>query len=224
MVPNSATFGLVVTDMTEARRNEEMLRALTHRVVQAQEAERGRVALELHDNITQLLCAILVPLPGAGRTNFPTRDGSAKRRGDRNSARCSARPPKKWSASRAICGPAYWTSWAWSPALRDDQRGVCGTDGRVAPAGLRGVGPHGCPPTAELALYRILQKALNNVEQHARARHVTVRLTKPDGFVQLAIKDDGIGFDPDRPAQWKGTERPRAAPDARASDLRGRRF
>ena len=56
----SATFGIVVTDMTEARRNEEMLRALTHRVVQAQEAERGRVALDLHDHITQLLCAVLV--------------------------------------------------------------------------------------------------------------------------------------------------------------------
>jgi two-component system, NarL family, sensor kinase len=56
---NRATIGMVVTDMTEARRNEEMLRALTHRVVQVQEAERGRVALELHDNITQLLCAVL---------------------------------------------------------------------------------------------------------------------------------------------------------------------
>ncbi len=51
---------MVVTDQTEARRNEEMLRTLTHHVVQAQEAERGRVALELHDTITQLLCAILI--------------------------------------------------------------------------------------------------------------------------------------------------------------------
>ena len=56
---NRATVAMVVTDMVEARRNEEMLRALTNRVVQAQEAERGRVALELHDNITQLLCAIV---------------------------------------------------------------------------------------------------------------------------------------------------------------------
>jgi PAS domain S-box-containing protein len=57
---NSATISMVVTDMTEARRNEEMLRTLTHHVIQAQEAERGRVALELHDNITQLLCAVLI--------------------------------------------------------------------------------------------------------------------------------------------------------------------
>ncbi len=57
---NRANIGMVVTDLTESRRNEEMLRTLTHRVVQAQEAERGRVALELHDNITQLLCAVLI--------------------------------------------------------------------------------------------------------------------------------------------------------------------
>src|SRR6185369_12808204 len=57
--PDRATFGMVVTDMTEARRTEELLRALTHRVVQVQEAERGSVALELHDQVTQLLCAIL---------------------------------------------------------------------------------------------------------------------------------------------------------------------
>jgi signal transduction histidine kinase len=62
------------------------------------------------------------------------------------------------------------------------------------------------PAEAELALYRILQKALNNVERHARARHVTVHLTKPDGFIQLTIKDDGIGFDPDHPANGKERE------------------
>src|ERR1019366_7369745 len=41
------------------QRSEELLRALTQRVVQAQEAERGRVATELHDTITQMLCAVL---------------------------------------------------------------------------------------------------------------------------------------------------------------------
>ena len=37
---------------------------------------------------------------------------------------------------------------------------------------------------------------MRNVEQHARARHVTVQLTKQGGGVQLVIQDDGIGFDP----------------------------
>jgi two-component system NarL family sensor kinase len=52
------------------------------------------------------------------------------------------------------------------------------------------------PAEAKLALYRIFEEALRNIEQHARARHVTVRLTQRGAFAQLAIKDDGIGFDP----------------------------
>ena len=68
------TIGMVVTDLTEPRRNEEKLRILTHRVVQVQEHERGRVALELHDTITQMLCGVLIrsqvlvdKLPGSNR-------------------------------------------------------------------------------------------------------------------------------------------------------------
>jgi len=56
-----------------------------------------------------------------------------------------------------------------------------------------------------LALYRILQEALKNVERHARALHVTVHLTKQGDIVQLTIKDDGIGFDLDHhPTRRKG--------------------
>lgn len=61
------------------------------------------------------------------------------------------------------------------------------------------------PADTELALYRILQETLKNVEKHARASHVTVHLTKPGDFVQLTINDDGMGFDPDHhPARRKG--------------------
>ena len=60
------------------------------------------------------------------------------------------------------------------------------------------------PAEGELALYRILQKALENVEKHARARHVQVIL-RQRAFVQLRIHDDGIGFDPEHhPARRKG--------------------
>jgi signal transduction histidine kinase len=61
------------------------------------------------------------------------------------------------------------------------------------------------PADTELALYRILQETLKNVEKHARARHVTVCLTKLGDLVQLAINDDGIGFDPEhQPARPEG--------------------
>lgn len=51
------------------------------------------------------------------------------------------------------------------------------------------------PADTELALHRLLQEALENVEKHAHARHVTVALTESGAFVQLAINDDSIGLD-----------------------------
>ena len=47
----------------------------------------------------------------------------------------------------------------------------------------------------EMALYRVVQKALANVAKHARATHVRVRVQKTPQAVQCSILDDGIGFD-----------------------------
>lgn len=49
-------------------------------------------------------------------------------------------------------------------------------------------------PNQSLALYRIIQEALANIKQHARASHVTVSLIRLDGMLDLSIEDDGIGF------------------------------
>jgi len=125
-----APIGMVVTDLTAARRSEELLRTLTHRVVQAQEAERGRVALELHDNVTQLLCAVLV------RSQALADKLSAR---DRPSQRAAmklremlGKTAKKWSAFRVICGPAYWTNWVWSPSCATPARSS--RSGRACPS------------------------------------------------------------------------------------------
>lgn len=50
-------------------------------------------------------------------------------------------------------------------------------------------------PTKE-ALYRIAQEATNNAIKHARASLLTIALTSDDGGYHLAVRDDGVGFDP----------------------------
>ena len=198
---NRATTSLVVTDMTEARRNEEMLRALTHRVVQVQEAERGRVALELHDGITQLLCAILFRSQ-ALVASLAASDGPAQ--GEalklRKMAGQAAEEVERISHNLR---PSILDQLGLVAALRATSREFAERTGvavELASAGLTAR----LPADTELALYRILQEALRNVEKHARARHVIVSLRQRT-FVQLAIKDDGVGFDPGhRPARRKG--------------------
>jgi two-component system, NarL family, sensor kinase len=198
----NASNGMVVTDMTEARRSEELLRALTHRVVQVQEAERGRVALELHDTITQMLCAVQV--------RCQTLAGKLQA--------CNGPAKKEAMNLRKIIGKTVEEVERISRNLRPS---VLDHLGLVA--GLRATSTEFAnrtsvavklvcveltsrlPADTELALYRILQETLKNVEKHAHARHVTVYLTKPGNIVQLIINDDGIGFNPEhRPVRRKG--------------------
>ena len=51
-------------------------------------------------------------------------------------------------------------------------------------------------PDVELTLYRITQEALSNIERHANAKEVTIRVTSDVAQVELRIRDDGNGFDP----------------------------
>ena len=53
-------------------------------------------------------------------------------------------------------------------------------------------------------LYRIAQEAVNNAVKHARAKHVTIRLTRTDGTLALEISDDGVGLTKSRAGQRSG--------------------
>jgi signal transduction histidine kinase len=51
------------------------------------------------------------------------------------------------------------------------------------------------PPDVQIALYRIVQESLNNIDKHARAQQVAVSVKDYDDRVELVINDDGEGFD-----------------------------
>jgi signal transduction histidine kinase len=53
-------------------------------------------------------------------------------------------------------------------------------------------------PEVALSLFRIAQESMQNAAKHAGAREIVVRLREIDGRVELEVRDDGIGFDPDR--------------------------
>jgi PAS domain S-box-containing protein len=196
------TIGMVVTDLTEARRTESLLRSLTHRVVQGQEAERGRVALELHDHITQLLCAILFRCQ-ALVDELSSSGGPSLQEAMRLRAMLSQTAEEVERIARKL-RPGVLDQLGLEAVLeatRSEFEDRTGMKLRLTGAPLSGQLPAG----AELAFYRILQEALKNVEAHADARHVSVDLRQQGAVVQLTIKDDGRGFDPDRlPVRRKG--------------------
>lgn len=55
------------------------------------------------------------------------------------------------------------------------------------------------PASGELTVYRLVQEALTNVSKYAKATRVQVRLVAQDAVVRVAVRDNGIGFDPDKP-------------------------
>ncbi len=186
-----ATIGMVVTDLSESRRSEEMLQALSRRLVQAQEAERGRVALELHDHITQLLCAILVRCQTLA-DKLPASAGAARAEAHKLRELLGQTAVEVERISRDL-RPSVLAELGLAAVLRETCLEFTVRTG--VPIQLVCVKlPARLPGEVELALYRILQEALKNVEQHARARGVTVRLTRPPGKVQLVILDNGSGL------------------------------
>ena len=198
-----AAISMVVADMTQARRNEELLRTLTQRVVQAQEVERGHVANELRVNITQLLYIIL------GRCQALAEKLQA---GDSSASVDTTKINEMVSRTAEEVDRIWRSLWSHEleklglvPALEKANAELVERIGvslqmECAPLDER------LPPGTELTLYRIFQEALSNVEKHARARHVTIHLKKQDTFIQLTISDDGIGFDPEQPAIRTATE------------------
>jgi len=189
-----APIGLVVTDLSEARRTEKLLRALTSRVVQVQEDERGRLALELHNNITQLLCAILFRSKALADSISP-RDGLAKMEAAKLRELLGQAAAEVERITRDL-RPGVLDQLGLGAVLRatstefTDRTGVA-----VELAGVQLLAR--LPAAMELTLYRILQESLKNVEKHARAGQVLVHLAKVGEVVQLRVKDDGVGFDPE---------------------------
>jgi two-component system, NarL family, sensor kinase len=189
------TFGLVVTDMTEAQRTERLLRALTQRVVQVQEDERGRLALELHDNITQLLCAVLFRSQSLA-DQLSVRDGPAKIEATKLREILGQTAEAVERISRDL-RPSVLEHLGLAAVLRDTGTKFAARTG-VAVTLTSVKLTARVPADTELALYRIFQEALQNVEKHARASHVTVSLMKMGDTVHFTVRDDGAGFNPKR--------------------------
>jgi signal transduction histidine kinase len=179
-------------DVTERKLAELKLKALSRRILEAQEAERRRVARELHDGVGQLLVSTAFRLH-AFETALPAewRSGAAAARGLISDALGEVR-----RISHGL-RPSALDDLGLAPALR-----ALVSDFRIRTGiGLMLHVPRRwprLPATLEQTVYRIAQEALTNIERHAAAREVHVRLVRTDGAVRLSVCDDGRGLAPTR--------------------------
>ena len=186
----------IYRDITQRKRAEEELReyagrlqVLSRRVVEVQEEERRHLALELHDEIGQILTAISVNLQALK---------------DICDAAALPRLDDSINLVKGAIGQVRNLALDLRPSMLDDL-GLISTlrwnadrqaerSGLVVHFAAESSGAR-LPTNLETACYRIVQEALTNVVRHAKARQVWLEYREQGQEVQLLIRDDGVGFD-----------------------------
>jgi two-component system, NarL family, sensor histidine kinase UhpB len=168
-------------DRLETERRESGYRALV-----AEEAERRRVAAELHDEIGQRLTALLLQIDRLSRAAPPElHDDFA----GTLSATKETLEGVRGLARRLR--PEVLDELGLVPALRNLCDRFEGT-GVVVHRSLEPDVPE-LSPDAELVVYRVAQEALTNVARHAGVEDAHVGLDFHDGELELVVRDDGVG-------------------------------
>ncbi len=170
------------------RTREQAHERFSEQLVAAQESERRRLAREIHDGISQRLVSLSYHLDAA--LTFLDRDERSRARVDLEAAGDLA--GTALGEARAAIGalrPPVLDDLGLEGALTALARDLPETDVRLDLDDRR-LHEH-----VEVALYRIAQEALQNVQKHARAGRVTLRLRVGEHEVRLTVVDDGVGFD-----------------------------
>jgi PAS domain S-box-containing protein len=185
-------IGMVV-DVTDRKLAEEALSGLSRRLIEAQEAERARIARDLHDDISQRLALLSVTLeqmkqaaPGLENEVRGHMDELRKQLLDISAAvhtlshdlhPSRLRHLDVASAIRGFC------------AELSEQQNV------DIDYGYKDI-PRSLPQEVSLCLFRVLQESLHNAVKHSGVRRFEVELHGTSEAIHLKIRDAGTGFDP----------------------------
>ena len=185
---------IVNEDVSERVRTESALREstdrlqhLSRRLLTIQEEERRHLSRELHDEFGQMLAGITLHLQAAkglagdaARSRLEECIALIQHAGDQlRSLVLELRPTMLESAGLA-------PTLRWLAKQHEERTGMA----------TRVVGElNDVPGDLAIACFRAVQEALTNVIRHARAQHIRIELSQTDGALELAVRDDGVGFD-----------------------------
>ncbi|MHC4716568.1 MAG: sensor histidine kinase [Planctomycetota bacterium] len=184
-------------DISARKRAEEAAQAAHRKLTAAREAERRRLAGDLHDSVGQGLVALHLGLQAlAGHV-----------RGDGQRLREMAGQCEGLIREiRAVCRGLY------PPTL--ESLGLCaalqqlveefGSQARIGVSCALSDDAGRFAPDVEIALFRIAQEAVTNAVRHARAGRIGVDLSHHQGRAELVVSDDGPGFDPQLASATQG--------------------
>ncbi len=175
----------------EARERENLRAELFRRVVAAQEAERQRIARDLHDETGQSLTAIGMGLRGlANELKY--------KRGQRDTLHqlqvLTSDSLRELQRIISDLRPAHLDDLGLSATLRwyaSRLQELTHLNIKVDISGEE----HALDETVKIAIFRIIQEALNNIIKHSQASSASVSLEYREKNAYILVRDNGIGFD-----------------------------
>jgi PAS domain S-box-containing protein len=181
-------------DITDRKLAEEALGSVSHKLIEAQEKERTRIARELHDDINQRIALATVELdhlkqstPGLD-DELRTRMSALGVRLQETGIEVQAISHRLHSSKLELLGVvAACRSFCQEVAKQHNVKVEFSSEGM----------PKAVQQDASLCLFRVLQESLQNAIKYSGAKRFEVQLRGTSDELQLTVRDDGIGFDVD---------------------------
>ncbi|MDT7816224.1 MAG: two-component system, NarL family, sensor kinase [Acidobacteriaceae bacterium] len=191
--PEGTVGGILILaeDITRRKQMEEALLEVSHRLIEAQELERNRIARELHDDIGQRLALLAVELDQL-HLEPPESPELLDRVGELQT-QASEIATDIQAVSRELHSTRL-DNLSPSAAMR----GLCHDMEEQLKVKIDFKShdlPGSVPPDISLCLFRVLQEALHNSVKHSGVKHFEVRLWGTSDEIQLSVSDRGVGFD-----------------------------
>lgn len=180
-------------EVSTSRGETAAVRNVLERLMFAQEEERHRVALDVHDQLGQPMTALRMQMEvlSARSAAHPALLAEVKR-----AMQLAEELDRSIDSLTWELRPVALDHLGLSTALEDL---VHAWSARFHMAGeyhSHGTDRGSLRPDVAINLYRIVQEALHNVQKHARATHVSVRFAMHEADAVIVIEDDGQGFTP----------------------------
>jgi signal transduction histidine kinase len=179
----------------EILNGRKALEQLSARLVDTQETERRAISRELHDQVGQMLNALLVDAANLAK-HIPPDDNVSRRYLDniRSFADSSVNSIRDIAL---LLRPSMLDDLGLIPALEWQAREVSRRTGIKVEVTAENV-PDSLPDPVRTCIYRVAQEALNNVSRHSGAKTAVVTVRDDGASLFLSVTDDGHGFDPER--------------------------
>jgi PAS domain S-box-containing protein len=192
-------LGMVITDLSEQKRKqtaeikqaEVTRRLLLEHMLSAQEEERRRIARELHDEAGQLLTSLLVGL----RTLEDSRKLTDVKAQGLRLRKITAQALEEVGRLARGLHPTVLDDHGLGVALSRYVADYVKTHSIAVDLKLNEPGSSNLPSAVQIGLYRIVQEALTNVARHSGAKTVSIKFARSAAALEVAIVDDGCGFD-----------------------------